>query len=39
MMGKTFNGIERQWVTKALATIKTRKPQPEYTSTAAVYAS
>lgn len=39
MRGKTFNGIEKQWVTQALTTIKTRKPQPKYTSTAAVHAS
>ena len=39
MMGKTFNGIERQLVTKALTSLKKRKPQPEYTSTAAVHAS
>ena len=31
MRGKTFNGIEKQLVTKALTSLKKRKPQPEYT--------
>lgn len=39
MRSKTFNGIEKQWVTKALTSLKKHKPQPEYTSTAAVHAS
>lgn len=39
MMGKTFNSIEKQWVTQALTSLKKHKPQPEYISTAAVHAS
>ena len=39
MRDKTFNGIEKQWVTKAFTSLKKRKPQPKYTSTAAIHAS